>query len=927
MDYLQTVEGFTCELLDEIGPVDCSTGSISFDGLLPGTHTFEVFAFTGDVVDPSPATFTWTIIPDTVIDSAVDGDGNELIDDVAPTSTSGSIDFEFSAELDGLPTTVEGFTCELLDEIGPVDCSTGSISFDDLDLGDHTFEVFAFTGDVVDPSPASFTWTIVEEEDDTPADDDDAADDDAADDDAADDDAADDDAADDDAAIHLPITITNLPITITNLPITITNLPITITNLPITITNLPITITNLPIMQDHPAAGNPQIPNEADGTPTSGATPFGNGPSPISPMTPQIDPAIPRDISVYVEQSQNAGPISAKYGTQVGNQCLLQLDSNQLLKTENMSQVRDQIISAENMSQLISKGISPITLDGQLDIYGEVSLSKTPISNQTTTNSTLDKKLSPINNTTTLKPENTTDTSFELLDLMTIGNVSIAKINNCNQTLLDKLGNFTVLNIGNNENVTKKQPAISSSNLTQLDLESITNVTKKQPDNNFTATTNDSLKSSPAFPSSGLNITWDADLTNSIRALTDNTINKSIDNLTKQMEENFTITKETLSNVTFYQFTPLDISRTLLNETINKLVGVNQTFLPQGINQTSQVVDTKQTNKTGSLPGEDSEPIDIVIVDTGVSLTHPDLSVYRSLSFVNGNLSTNTDLTDDKNGHGSHIAGIINAKDNGFGIVGIVPEDNIRIWSLKVCGDDGICSLSDQIKAIEYITNNADIIDIVNYSIENPYSKLFEQAISESVKSGITYVAAAGNFGKNATLTTSPASSPDVITVSAIGDSDGKCGGLGPLLDRGTMMDDTFANFSNFGPSIDVAAPGVDILSTFNGTAYGILTGTSMAVPHVTGLAGYLKTINPNASPEEIREMIIKSGSSPSSECQENKGIGYFKGDLDEIPEPLLILPKNLIRDDLINRAEATNNNNIITNATKQETTSNTNKN
>ena len=124
-----TVEGFTCELLDEIGPVDCSTGSISFDGLLPGTHTFEVFAFTGDVVDPSPATFTWTIVPDTVIDSAVDGDGNELIDDVGPTSTSGSIDFEFSAELDGLPTTVEGFTCELLDEIGPVDCSTGSIFF------------------------------------------------------------------------------------------------------------------------------------------------------------------------------------------------------------------------------------------------------------------------------------------------------------------------------------------------------------------------------------------------------------------------------------------------------------------------------------------------------------------------------------------------------------------------------------------------------------------------------------------------------------------------------------------------------------------------------------------------------------------------------------------------------------------------------
>jgi subtilisin family serine protease len=319
------------------------------------------------------------------------------------------------------------------------------------------------------------------------------------------------------------------------------------------------------------------------------------------------------------------------------------------------------------------------------------------------------------------------------------------------------------------------------------------------------------------------------------------------------------------------------------------------------------VVDQNQTNKTGSLLPAISEPIDIVIVDTGVSLTHPDLSVYRSLSFVDGNLSSDPDITDDKNGHGSHIAGIINAKDNGFGIVGIIPEDNIRIWSMKVCGDDGICSLSDQIKAIEYITNNADIIDIVNYSIENPYSKLLERSISESAKAGITYVAAAGNFGKNATLTTSPASNPDVITVSAIGDSDGKCGGLGPLLDSGTMMDDTFANFSNFGPSVDVAAPGVDILSTFNGSDYGILTGTSMAVPHVTGFAGYLKTINPNASPHDIREMITKSGSSPSSECQENRGIGYFKGDLDEISEPLLVLPKQLIRDDSIVRVDTTN--------------------
>ena len=81
-------------------------------------HTFSVRFVDGPLVDPTPATFTWDIIPDTIIDSAIDGDGNELIDDVAPTTTSDSIDFTFSAELDGAPTTVEGFTCEL-DETGP----------------------------------------------------------------------------------------------------------------------------------------------------------------------------------------------------------------------------------------------------------------------------------------------------------------------------------------------------------------------------------------------------------------------------------------------------------------------------------------------------------------------------------------------------------------------------------------------------------------------------------------------------------------------------------------------------------------------------------------------------------------------------------------------------------------------------------------
>ena len=96
----------------------------------------------------------------------------------------------------------------------------------------------------------------------------------------------------------------------------------------------------------------------------------------------------------------------------------------------------------------------------------------------------------------------------------------------------------------------------------------------------------------------------------------------------------------------------------------------------------------------------------------------------------------------------------------------------------------------------------------------------------------------AGNYGKDASATT-PANNPNVITVSAIADSDGVCGAAGPDLtlegENSTIQDDTFAFFSNFGPAVKIAAPGVNILSTYNGNGYAVDSGTSMATPYVTG--------------------------------------------------------------------------------------------
>ena len=190
------------------------------------------------------------------------------------------------------------------------------------------------------------------------------------------------------------------------------------------------------------------------------------------------------------------------------------------------------------------------------------------------------------------------------------------------------------------------------------------------------------------------------------------------------------------------------------------------------------------------------------------------------------------------------------------------------------------------IKGVEYITQHADEIDVVNISVETPFSAALNRAISASIKAGVTYIVAAGNAGKDASAT-SPASNPDVISVSAIADSDGKCGGLGPAIQSENATDDTFAYFSNFGPKVTMAAPGVYILSTWNNGKYAVDSGTSMASPAVAGAAALIKAESPKLSPSDIKEELTKSGSTPSTPC-EGGPQGYFKGDPDKYKEPLL---------------------------------------
>ena len=293
-----------------------------------------------------------------------------------------------------------------------------------------------------------------------------------------------------------------------------------------------------------------------------------------------------------------------------------------------------------------------------------------------------------------------------------------------------------------------------------------------------------------------------------------------------------------------------------------------------------QISNTSATNTTTNATAKTGD-VDIAILDTGISLNHPDLNVYRGVSIIDNTTSSNDDL-----GHGSHVAGIAAAKDNSVGIVGVAP--GARLWAIKVCDSSGECKISDQIKGVEYALNNAGEIDVLNISIENPVSPALNNILNAAVRAGITVVVSAGNYGRDAS-TTSPANNPNVITVSAMGDSDGKCGGTGRAmaLSDGNVTDDTFAYFSNFGPVVKMAAPGVNVFSTYNGSGYAVDSGTSMAAPYVAGAAALYKSDNPNASPAEVIANVTASGSLPTTAC-DGGARGYFTGDRDRISEPLL---------------------------------------
>lgn len=228
------------------------------------------------------------------------------------------------------------------------------------------------------------------------------------------------------------------------------------------------------------------------------------------------------------------------------------------------------------------------------------------------------------------------------------------------------------------------------------------------------------------------------------------------------------------------------------------------------------------------------------IIDTGIDLNHPDLNVNLTLAktFV-----SRTTTAEDDHGHGTHCAGIIAAKNNTIGIVGVAA--NAPVVPVKVLNKRGSGTLSTIIAGVDYVAANSTVGDAANLSLGGGVYEPLDQAVINLGLGGVYVAMAAGNESDNANNhSPARANGVNLYTVSACD------------------INDNWAYFSNYGnPPIDFCAPGVNIYSTYKGDSYTTMSGTSMAAPHVCGL------------------LLLTNGNVQTD--------GYVTGDPDGNPDPI----------------------------------------
>ncbi|MFZ3208636.1 MAG: S8 family peptidase [Geobacteraceae bacterium] len=273
------------------------------------------------------------------------------------------------------------------------------------------------------------------------------------------------------------------------------------------------------------------------------------------------------------------------------------------------------------------------------------------------------------------------------------------------------------------------------------------------------------------------------------------------------------------------------------------MMAIAQT-LPWGIDRVDADISSTMTgNGSGGVSG-----VNAYIIDTGIDTAHADLNVVSHVNFAGG-------PNKDCNGHGTHVAGTVSSRDNTINVVGVSP--GAPLTGVKVLGCGGTGTTSGVIKGVDWVTANAKKPAVANMSLGGGVSQALDNAVKKSADSSVFYSIAAGNDGADAcNFSPARAGTYDGVMTTAATDSSNQ-----------------EALWSNYGPCVDIWAPGVSILSTKKGGGTTTMSGTSMAAPHVAGTGALYLSSYATSTPATVEGQLKLDAASQGTASKDGRAI------------------------------------------------------